>query len=642
MQPRDEFSGCIRPVALALLGEPNKALSSATELRFGSRGSMSVDLQRGVWHDHEAGTGGGVLDLVARHTGRANGAAVDWLREQGFIADRPQEPERQGRRRIVGSYDYRDESGALVFQVVRFEPKDFRQRRPDGNGGWSWSVKGARPLLYRLFELRAKVAHNRVFIVEGEKDVDRLAALGLVATTNAGGSGKWPAELSEHLAGCDVVLLPDNDEPGRGHAERVARALAGVAASIRVVELPGLPPKGDASDWLDAGGSAAELVRLVNAAPLWGAADGEAAAGRVPLSARILLPSMWRGVPVPAREWLVADWIPAGRVSGLMGRGGVGKTLIAQQLQAACALGLPWLGLSVTQCRSFGIYCEDEPDELHRREVDIANAYGADLGDLDAMAMVSGVGDDNRLAIVDPSGALTFTPFFFELEAAARNHGARLIVLDNAGDLFTLNQNDDVHARLAVNSVCGRLARNLAATVLLLRHPSRAGLTSGDGDAGSVAWTNAFRSRLYLDYEQAAEGDEPDKFARVLSHRKSNYGAQSDDIKLRWQAGVLAPAGGSGGFVAGIEARSREREVDAAFLACLREVQARGQYASDATASRERYAPKLFRTMTVGRQCSFGEHKAAMQRLLDAGKIRVEGVRAAGRNFVSALVEVAT
>ena len=365
-------------------------------------------------------------------------------------------------------------------------------------------------------------------------------------------------------------------------------------------------------------------------------------AGRVPLSARIRLPSAWAGVPVPARQWLVTDWIPAGRVSGLMGKGGVGKTLIAQQLQAACALGQPWLGLQTTQCRSLGVYAEDEDEELHRRQVDIADAYGADLADLDGMAMISGVGFDNRLAIISQSGDLMLTPVFFELESAAREHGARLIILDNAGDLFTLNQNDDVHARLAINAVCGRLARELEATVLLLRHPSRAGITSGDGDAGSVAWTNAFRSRIYLDYEAAEEGGEPDKLARVLSHRKSNYGAQADDVHLHWHAGVLTPTGGGGGFVDAIDKGAREREVDVVFMECLRAIAARGQYASDSTASRDRYAPKLFRTMPNGRACSHRELRDAMTRLMNDGKIRVDGVRTAGRNFVSGLVEVVT
>ena len=173
-----------------------------------------------------------------------------------------------GKPRIVATYDYRDEAGHLLFQVVRLAPKDFRQRRPKPGGGWDWSVKGARVVPYRLPELLAD-PKRPVFIVEGEKDCDNLARLGLVATCNAGGAGKWTAEHAAFLRGRRVVVLPDNDDAGRKHAQQVAQSLQGLAASVRIVELPGLPEKGDASDWLAAGGTRDELKRLVEAAPDW-------------------------------------------------------------------------------------------------------------------------------------------------------------------------------------------------------------------------------------------------------------------------------------------------------------------------------------------------------------------------------------
>ena len=118
------------------------------------------------------------------------------------------------------------------------------------------------PVLYRLPEV---VSADQVFVVEGEKDSDRLGGLGLTVTTNVGGAGKWRTEYSDSLKNKDVVILPDNDEPGRKHAAQVARSLSGKAKSIKVVELPGLPPKGDVSDWLDAGGTLDQLIDLVEA-----------------------------------------------------------------------------------------------------------------------------------------------------------------------------------------------------------------------------------------------------------------------------------------------------------------------------------------------------------------------------------------
>ncbi|HWQ32559.1 MAG TPA: hypothetical protein VNQ79_06730 [Blastocatellia bacterium] len=166
------------------------------------------------------------------------------------------------RPRITATYDYRDESGALLYQVCRFEPKDFRQRRPDGSGGWIWKLEDVRRVLYRLPELLASDRGEIVFIVEGEKDVEALRALGLTATCNVGGAGKWRGDYNRHLKGRRICLLPDNDEPGRAHARQVADALAAGAEWIKTLELPGLPEKGDVSDWLNAGGTRARLLDL--------------------------------------------------------------------------------------------------------------------------------------------------------------------------------------------------------------------------------------------------------------------------------------------------------------------------------------------------------------------------------------------
>jgi hypothetical protein len=170
--------------------------------------------------------------------------------------------------KIVKTYDYTDEAGTLLFQVVRLEPKAFRQRRPDGKGGSIWSLKGVRRVLYRLPELVKADPSQPVFVVEGEKDADTLAGLGWVATTNPMGAGKWRPEYSEALRGRHVIILPDNDEPGRQHAEKVAKALKGVSASVLIINLPGLPEKGDVSDWLQVPGNDKDkLLALIDATP---------------------------------------------------------------------------------------------------------------------------------------------------------------------------------------------------------------------------------------------------------------------------------------------------------------------------------------------------------------------------------------
>ncbi|HUT62166.1 MAG TPA: AAA family ATPase [Phycisphaerae bacterium] len=158
-------------------------------------------------------------------------------------------------------WDYRDEDGKLLFQVCRFSGKKFSQRNAEGE----WNLKGVRRILYRLPEIIAR-PEETVFVVEGEKDVDRLLSLGLLATTNAGGAGKWRDEYSEALAGRQVIILPDNDEPGRKHGESVRVALSGKAKEVWILDLPGVPDKGDVTDWLDGGHTQQDLEELVASA----------------------------------------------------------------------------------------------------------------------------------------------------------------------------------------------------------------------------------------------------------------------------------------------------------------------------------------------------------------------------------------
>lgn len=183
----------------------------------------------------------------------------------------PPPPKSGGRLNIIATYDYQDADGRMLYQVCRCEPKDFRQRRPDGRGGWIWRVKGVPPVPYRLPQLAAAPANQSVIVVEGEKDADRLARLGLIATTNSGGAGEWPTapEYLEWFRGREVIVLIDNDKSGHEHGAKVAASLQGIAAEVRVVLLPGLPSKGDVSDWLDAGGTVEELQEIVEHSPTW-------------------------------------------------------------------------------------------------------------------------------------------------------------------------------------------------------------------------------------------------------------------------------------------------------------------------------------------------------------------------------------
>ena len=218
----------IEDVARVLLGEPNLVLSTRTQLRYGTHGSLAIEIagdKRGTWYDHEHEVGGGVLDLVRHHTRLVDGDDMaDWLHSHIGMPVELKPRQAKPKRRIVAIYNYRDENGELLFQVCRYEPKSFSQRRPDGHGGWIWSIEGVRQVPYRLPQLLERPEGAPVYICEGEKDCERLASLGLVATCNPGGAGKWSDELSAYLRGAVVHILPDADEVGRKHAGQSRRA----------------------------------------------------------------------------------------------------------------------------------------------------------------------------------------------------------------------------------------------------------------------------------------------------------------------------------------------------------------------------------------------------------------------------------
>ena len=159
-------------------------------------------------------------------------------------------------------YDYRDEEGTLLYQVCRMNPKGFVQRRPGIRKKWIYKLQGVR-VLYRLPELLEAERSKPVFIVEGEKDVNRLMSDGLIATTNSGGAGKWRSEYNEFFRERDVVVIPDNDTVGIRHAKHVVDSLRSIATSTKLLELEGLSKSGDVSDWLHQGHSVDDLLELV-------------------------------------------------------------------------------------------------------------------------------------------------------------------------------------------------------------------------------------------------------------------------------------------------------------------------------------------------------------------------------------------
>mgnify|MGYP003133590624 CR=1 FL=1 len=155
-------------------------------------------------------------------------------------------------KKITATYRYEDENSNHVFSVVRFEPKDFRPQRPDGR----FTLEGVTRVPYRLPQmLKAIKANKTILIVEGEKDCDNLADIGLTATTFPGGAGKWRDDYLPWFKGSRIACMPDNDRPGKDGMHIIAKKISEVAQKILWIEFPGIPEKGDISDWLQEDGN---------------------------------------------------------------------------------------------------------------------------------------------------------------------------------------------------------------------------------------------------------------------------------------------------------------------------------------------------------------------------------------------------
>jgi hypothetical protein len=338
---QEQYRQIIGTVARHYWGEPNRKLSTGKELRFGSHGSKSVDLESGTWFDHEAGAGGGVADLVAREEPGA--PVVERLAAFGL-------PKRDERRETA--WDYVDQDGELRYQVIRIDhngEKAYRQRRIE-DGRAVWGMLGVTALPYRLPEILASTAP--IFICEGEKAADAVAALGLIATTNHGGAGKWQPTLNEHFLGRQVIILPDNDAPGRKHARIVADTLTGTARSIRILELPGLPAKGDVVEWLARGGDREQLTALAKSAPVYDPASAPAIEPDPQPEGELFLPPQitqpparhvqlvaWDDVVDTPVRWLVDGLLPAGGFAALYGKPGSYKSFVALYMAAMIGTG---------------------------------------------------------------------------------------------------------------------------------------------------------------------------------------------------------------------------------------------------------------------------------------------------------------
>ncbi len=382
-----------------------------------------------------------------------------------------------GKRKIVAEYNYADENGTLLFQCVRYEPKDFKQRRPDGKGGWVWNLDGVRLVLYRLPEV---VKASEVWIVEGEKDCDTLAALGLCVTCNPLGAEKWRDEYNEALRGKSVVIVPDNDAPGRRHVEQVARALHGVAASVKVLTLPGEINGAkikDATDFVatftDKVEAAERLGVMADSAAEWTPAKPDAnpttdqATGDTSAKIETALVSTVElaGMELTLREFVLRPFFKAGDLGFIFAKRGDGKTWLAMLAAKAIATNGsagPWTAEKPWPV----LYVDGEmPAEETQRRIVALGGAGENLLWLHHEIVFERTGKTLNLADAAAQQELT---------ALMQARGVRVLVLDNLSCLFSGMKENDADSWELVLPWLLQL-RRLKIAVVIVAHAGRSG-----------------------------------------------------------------------------------------------------------------------------------------------------------------------
>lgn len=424
-------------------------------------------------------------------------------------------PDLSKRPRIVATYDYRDKSGKLLFQSVRYDPKDFRQRTPKP-GGWSWSIKGVKSVPYRLPELMK--SKGVVFIVEGEKDAEALAKLGLTATTNAAGAGKWLEEFAEYFKGRDVVIIRDNDEAGKKHGQDVAQKLRNSAKSIKLLDLPGLPEKGDTSDWLAMSrrNDKKALLTLAAKTPEW---EGDPQQDEESLMPVPFLQLVKRHPDL--REPIVDCIARAGETVNVVAPSKVGKSWLAWGLALSVANGEPWMGRYATK-QGLVLFIDNElhVETICHRGVMVAEAMELATEGIDVLSlrgrMISYKELRSRIDMTKPYTAVIVDSHYRMMPEG-------------------VNENDNSGVKDVYNWI-DQLAMDMEAAWFLVHHSSKGDQSEkGVTDVGAGAGSQARATDTHLVMRKHVEED-----AYVLEAAVRSFKPLAP-LVMRWEFPVWVP-----------------------------------------------------------------------------------------------------
>jgi hypothetical protein len=408
-------------------------------------------------------------------------------------------------KKIVARYRYEDKEGKLAFSVIRFEPKDFRPERPDGKS----TLEGVTRVPYRLPQMLTAIKEGKdILLLEGEKDCDNAENIGLVATTFPSGTGKWLDEYSKLFQEAKVICLPDNDPPGRNGMHLIASKIEKVANSVRWLELPDIPEKGDLSDWLNIEGNDLNKIQeLISNAKQWNKKINKD-------SLVVLTLDELLNKKIPPRQNLLTPWLPSQGLCMIYSKRGLGKTWMALEIAYAVASGGSFLNWEAENPHGV-LYIDGEMplSLMQERLSQIENSRGKKIGGL--------------LKILSPDAQEFGIPDLSTREGQEKidelmGDEIRLVVLDNLSTLIRSGKESESDSWLPVQEWVLRL-RSKGKSVLLIHHAGKGGQQRGTSRREDVLDTVIALRK--------PENYSPDSGTCFEVHFEKNRGLYGDNIK---------------------------------------------------------------------------------------------------------------